>query len=93
MNDFIYVPLRSALILREDIYHAGNYGSVGNTRFHAMIKPNRRLVLTQKLRFLPSFVRDENIRLTPNKVFGIKRLEYETKEAKAIGEMFIRDLD
>ena len=31
LNDFFYVPLRETLILREDIYHTGNYGSVGNT--------------------------------------------------------------
>ena len=64
MNDFIYVPLGEALILRENIYHAGNYGSVGNTRFHAMIKPKEQKVLTQKLRFLPSSVCEENICLT-----------------------------
>lgn len=31
LNDFIYVPLGETLILRDGIYHAGNYGSVGNT--------------------------------------------------------------
>ena len=93
LNDFIYVPLGEALILREDIYHAGNYGSVGNTRFHAMIKPKERKVLTRKLTFLPSGVHEQNISLTPNKVFWEKGNEYDTKSAKEMGARFICDLN
>ena len=58
-EDFVFVPIGEALILRDDIYHAGNYGSEGNIRFHAMIKHQDHKILITKLY---SFEGKENIK-------------------------------
>jgi hypothetical protein len=61
--DLVYVPFGSLLVRSMCLLHSGNYGSPGNTRFHATVQVQERdpPVDTNQLGYIRSFQQIESI--------------------------------